>query len=125
MTVRKNGWIPWVLIVTVMASSLVLGTVSKGFAQRGYGPDPAYCDSYARDYASRYTSGGRDVAGGALAGAAGGALLGGIIDGGRGAGKGAAIGAGVGAVGGGVHASQAWNDNYRRAYNSCMGGRRY
>lgn len=123
MKVRQNDWVPWFLIVTLVASGLVLGAVSTSSAQRGYGPDPAYCDSYARDYANRYSSGGRDVAGGALAGAAGGALLGGIIDGGRGAGKGAAIGAGVGAVGGGVHASQAWNDNYSRAYNSCMGGR--
>ena len=122
MKVRQNAWTKWVLILILIGSGLALGTVSVCSAGRGY-PDPAYCDSYARDYANRYSSTGRDVIGGALGGAAGGALLGGIIDGGRGAGKGAAIGAGVGAAGGGVHAAGSWNANYRRAYDSCMGQR--
>lgn len=123
MKVRQQNWIPWVLIVSLVASGLILGAVSASSAGRSRA-DPAYCESYATDYANRYSSGGRDVVGGAIGGAAAGALLGGIIDGGRGAGKGAAIGAGVGAVGGGVHATRSWNDNYRRAYDSCM-DRRY
>ncbi len=122
MKEKKSAWVIWGLIVTLVASGLVLGSVSTCSARRD-SPDPAYCDSYARDYANRYSGGGRDVLGGAVGGAAGGALLGGIIDGGSGAGKGAAIGAGVGAVGGGIHASKAWNNNYRRAYDSCMRGR--
>ena len=119
---RRSFWIIWGLIVTLVASGLVFGAVSTSSARRDY-PDPYYCDSYARDYANRYDSGGRDVVGGAIGGAAGGALLGGIIGGGRGAGQGAAIGAGVGAVGGGAHAARSWDNNYRRAYDSCMGGR--
>ncbi len=122
MRAKQQIWIPWVLIVVLAASVLILGAVSTSSAGRGR-PDPAYCDSYAVDYANRYSTGGRDVVGGAIGGAAAGALLGGIIDGGRGAGKGAAIGAGVGALGGGVHASKSWNDNYRRAYDSCMARR--
>ena len=122
MKVKQNVWIPWVLIVMLVASGLALGAVSANAAGRGY-PDPAYCDSHARNYADRHTSAGRDVVGGAVGGAAGGALLGGIIGGGKGAGKGAAIGAGVGAVGGGAHAAQSWDHNYRRAYDSCMSGR--
>jgi len=127
MRVRKNVRITLGLIVSLVASGLILGEISTSFAQRNYqdqqqNPDPAYCDSYDRDYANRYNSGGRDVVGGAVGGAAAGALLGGILGGGRGAGQGAAIGAGVGAVGGGVNASQSWNDNYRRAYDSCMRG---
>jgi hypothetical protein len=122
MKVTQRIWIPWVLIVFLAALGLILGAVSTSSAGRGR-PDPAYCDSYATDYANRYSSGGRDVVGGAIGGAAAGALLGGIIDGGRGAGKGAAIGAGVGAVGGGVHATKSWNDNYYRAYDSCMARR--
>jgi hypothetical protein len=125
--VKKSIWIAWGLIVTLVASCLVVGVVSTSYARRDYqeqenNPDPGYCDSYARDYADRYNSGGRDVVGGAIGGAAAGAVLGGIIGGGRGAGQGAAIGAGVGAVGGGANAAQSWNDNYRRAYDSCMRG---
>ena len=127
MSVEKNVWVLWGLIVSLVASGLVLGAISTSSAQRNYqerrqGPDPAYCDSYARDYADRYNTGGRDVVGGAVGGAAAGALLGGIVGGGRGAGQGAAIGAGVGAAGGGVNAAQSWNDNYRRAYDACMRG---
>lgn len=122
MQAKNHVWITWGLIVTLVASGLVLGTVSTSSARRD-APDPGYCDAYARDYADRYTSSGRDVVGGAIGGAAAGALLGGIIGGGKGAGQGAAIGAGAGAVGGGAHAAHSWNDNYRRAYDSCMNGR--
>ncbi len=124
MRERKKFWVIWGLIVALMASGLVLGAVSTSSARRDSrdysDPDPAYCDAYARDYANRYDNSGRDVVGGALGGAAGGALLGGIIGGGKGAGQGAAIGAGVGALGGGAHAAQSWDYNYRRAYDSCM-----
>lgn len=122
MKVTQQVWIPRVLIVSLVAAGLILGAVSTASAGRGY-PDPAYCDSYARDYANRCTSGGRDIVGGAIGGAAGGALLGGIIGGGKGAGKGAAIGAGAGALSGGIHATRSWNRHYRRAYDSCMDGR--
>lgn len=125
---RRNAWIVFALVIALVASGLVLGVGSTSFAQKksskAQKPDPSYCDSYARSYADRNTNGAGDVVGGALGGAAGGALLGGIIGGGKGAGKGAAIGAGVGAVGGGISASQKWNDNYRWAYDSCMNGGR-
>jgi hypothetical protein len=126
--VRKKIWEIKGLIVPLVILCLGLGVASTSHAYRDYrdyrdSPDPYYCDHYARDYANRYDSGGRDVVGGALGGAAGGALIGGIIGGGRGAGQGAAIGAGVGAVGGGAHAAQSWNYNYRRAYDACMDGR--
>lgn len=122
MKMRQQIRIPWVLIVSLLTAGLIFGAVSTSSAGRDY-PDPAYCDSYARDYADRHTHAGRDVVGGALGGAAGGALLGGIVGGGKGAGRGAAIGAGAGALGGGIHATKSWNRNYRRAYDSCMDGR--
>ncbi len=77
MRVGKSVSIRWILILSLVVSGLGLAAISTCSAQGNYPdrPDPAYCDSYARDYANHYNSGGRDVVGGALGGAAAGHCL--------------------------------------------------
>ena len=82
------------------------------------------CNQYAANQSSdKTTEVLKDAAIGGLGGAGVGAAGGAIADGGSGAGKGAAIGGIAGAVGGvlyGMNENKQQDEQYRKAYASCM-----
>lgn len=87
------------------------------------------CNQYAAaQVGDKTTEVLKDAAIGAVAGAGAGAAGGAIAEGGKGAGKGAGIGGVVGAVGGtlyGLNETKGHDEQYRKAYASCMRTRGY
>jgi len=116
------------------AASPVMPAASSAPALTGPHPAPAVPSRATVDACNRYAAGkptpkdktvevAKDTAIGGAIGAAVGAAGGAIADGGKGAGKGAGIGGLVGLGGGalyGLNENKKHDEQYRRAYESCL-----
>jgi uncharacterized protein YcfJ len=82
--------------------------------------DTEQCKAMAQQAGSAGTETAKGVAVGGLLGAAAGAAIGAAVGS---PGTGAAIGAGAGGIGGGSYQGISADDNYKRAFITCMRGR--